>query len=858
MAEIKRLNYFTSQFLEEGDFLDEQHYMVDMRRRHNRTLHRWGVVEGLQVSKTAARQVSVTPGMAIDSDGREIVLPADPAPQPLDPSLAGTGTNVFITIAYREVNDPADAYTTAGVTGKFKRITERPDVKAQLSPPNDGSVVILARVVVDANGDVGAVDNTVRTAASSVMAPGTDLELRTLKWGNNSRLTIDQGGSIELGGDNSTKGTGSPYIDFHFNNKLEDFNARIINEADGRLTFQVPVVRTSAAVEVRGNATVSGLLRFADGAGTVYQDNWLGMASNIDGTTKWLHIGGITDQGERRITLQGSRIHASGNLGVGTAAPGARLTIQRDGTSSAAASAGKALFVSAVMGTGGTSDGGIEFRHDNLSQGIGFGYNTIYATGSNANQDLTIQSRGTGNVFLNPSQGNVSIGSSSAPDRNLTVRKSGQNTGVYANLKNDATEVLLGVDSTAVLSAMTASDLQIRTNNATRMVVQANTGNVGVGAGSPESKLHVKVAASSSAIGALTVDVDSFNTAANAQASYFLRVRDIGAGPSTPFYIRGDGAIGVGTDAPAAKLHIINVNQDANGNTLVLGPTDKANLRMGYNADYSWIQAHGSKPLLINSAGNTTMVGPVLMPALLGRLMVSGSGAEIGFLKRTLTTWPTTPAAGDRYLFYNQDGIARLWTEAVGNLVEFDTNGNVGTHKFPAAPKKATWGGGIHTWDLEAEGTIWSARGIDNNPHDLAENYLSDMDLAPGDVVCLDRDRDRIVPSERPNDVLLLGVISTEPGVLLNAMHGEEDSIPGMLPYPVALCGRVPCKVTDENGPIARGDLLTTSSRVGHAMKASPIRVEGVEVYRSGTIIGKALEPHKAGKGMIEVFVALR
>src|SRR5262249_41250205 len=40
----------------------------------------------------------------------------------------------------------------------------------------------------------------------------------------------------------------------------------------------------------------------------------------------------------------------------------------------------------------------IEFRHTNGSQGIGFGYNTIYATGSNANQDLNLSPRGTGKV----------------------------------------------------------------------------------------------------------------------------------------------------------------------------------------------------------------------------------------------------------------------------------------------------------------------------------------------------------------------------------------------------------------------------------------------------------------------------
>ena len=46
---------------------------------------------------------------------------------------------------------------------------------------------------------------------------------------------------------------------------------------------------------------------------------------------------------------------------------------------------------------------GIEFRHSNQSQGIGFGYNTIYATGyaSGGGQDLSLKAFGTGTVRLN-------------------------------------------------------------------------------------------------------------------------------------------------------------------------------------------------------------------------------------------------------------------------------------------------------------------------------------------------------------------------------------------------------------------------------------------------------------------------
>jgi hypothetical protein len=41
-------------------------------------------------------------------------------------------------------------------------------------------------------------------------------------------------------------------------------------------------------------------------------------------------------------------------------------------------------------------------------------------------------------------------------------------------------------------------------------------------------------------------------------------------------------------------------------------------------------------------------------------------------------------------------------------------------------------------------------------------------------------------------------------------------------------------------------------------MRASPVIVRGVRVYRTGTIVGKALEPLKNDKGVIKVLVTLR
>ena len=57
------------------------------------------------------------------------------------------------------------------------------------------------------------------------------------------------------------------------------------------------------------------------------------------------------------------------------------IRVQQGTTSNAATAGTKALFVSGNFGDGQSGNGGVEFRHDNLTQGVGIGYNTIYATG---------------------------------------------------------------------------------------------------------------------------------------------------------------------------------------------------------------------------------------------------------------------------------------------------------------------------------------------------------------------------------------------------------------------------------------------------------------------------------------------
>src|SRR2546423_684648 len=144
-SDIKRLNYYNSQFLVADDFLDEQYYHTQMRRFHNRSLHTWGIVEELEVKQVAAtNKVTVAPGIAIDRLGQEIVWTKESDAIALDGFDANS--QVYVTIRYDEEFEDKDTQST----NDYRRKAERPKVGASATPPADNAPdVVLAVVKLD-------------------------------------------------------------------------------------------------------------------------------------------------------------------------------------------------------------------------------------------------------------------------------------------------------------------------------------------------------------------------------------------------------------------------------------------------------------------------------------------------------------------------------------------------------------------------------------------------------------------------------------------------------------------------------------------------------------------------------------
>ena len=181
MPEIKRPNYFNSQFLQEKDFQDEQSYHIKMRRLLNQRLHNWGIASGLEVQRVNNSEISITPGFAIVREGQEIFLSNDPPPTNYNLSSFTGNAVVYLTIRYAEVLDNSDRNPT-GDTEKFVRRTERPNREAKPDvPPTDGSVMILAKVTLE-NGIISdrSIDLSVRSRPVTAVVSPTSINTNQL------------------------------------------------------------------------------------------------------------------------------------------------------------------------------------------------------------------------------------------------------------------------------------------------------------------------------------------------------------------------------------------------------------------------------------------------------------------------------------------------------------------------------------------------------------------------------------------------------------------------------------------------------------------------------------------------------
>lgn len=149
------------------------------------------------------------------------------------------------------------------------------------------------------------------------------------------------------------------------------------------------------------------------------------------------------------------------------------------------------------------------------------------------------------------------------------------------------------------------------------------------------------------------------------------------------------------------------------------------------------------------------------------------------------------------------------------------------------------------TGDVQVNGDIRLINADCAEDFDVCETEHTE----PGMVMVLGEEG-KLERSHTAYDKRVAGVVSGagdyKPGIVLD----RQES--GGARTPIALLGKVFCKVDAEYGAIEVGDLLTTSPTPGHAMKAAdPAR-------SPGAVIGKALRGLESGQGLIPLLIALQ
>ncbi|OGW40559.1 MAG: hypothetical protein A2010_10325 [Nitrospirae bacterium GWD2_57_9] len=121
-GQLERVRFFPRQLLTANDLQQEQGYLREKQRRHNRFLHGWGIVCGLDVKQPSASdpfKLTICSGYALSPQGDEIYVPAaaefdlsqrcagaeanaNPCDKKADASAALKEKKVYVAVKYAE------------------------------------------------------------------------------------------------------------------------------------------------------------------------------------------------------------------------------------------------------------------------------------------------------------------------------------------------------------------------------------------------------------------------------------------------------------------------------------------------------------------------------------------------------------------------------------------------------------------------------------------------------------------------------------------------------------------------------------------------------------------------------------
>jgi hypothetical protein len=189
--------------------------------------------------------------------------------------------------------------------------------------------------------------------------------------------------------------------------------------------------------------------------------------------------------------------------------------------------------------------------------------------------------------------------------------------------------------------------------------------------------------------------------------------------------------------------------------------------------------------------------------------------------------------------------------QAAGASTNEITTGDIQRNQFTV--QEETGGNSCFTWMSIGDYSGSMPDGSFAGGADLAEWYgTDDTTLQAGEIVAIDKSGDiKVVRSSTPQDSSAIGIIATQPSIVMGPESGltpgytdvSNPDAEAATAVEVALAGRVPVRVSLENGVIEPGDYLTTGSVPGVAVKA----------ISAGPTIGKAMEQFDGSSTIVAV-----
>ena len=348
-----------------------------------------------------------------------------------------------------------------------------------------------------------------------------------------------------------------------------------------------------------------------------------------------------------------------------------------------------------------------------------------------------------------------------------------------------------------------------------------STGNIGIGTITPQGKLDVS--------GSIVLNGNTKTQLSATEDTTVLKGGRIVLDLSPV----GGGQLQIGSNTNDDKIFLEGFSRDGNGHAsemLITGRFAK------------------SLPLFSVVANVTRLLGIVRIGESLGANFTLGpseASPNAGYIRfGDQTGWKL------HFGRSREKSAGPLNNGTTGVLMTIQDNGNVGIGTSEPREKLEVNGnilatGAVFQGDVEVTGDIRLTNA------DCAEDFdISGAEpVEPGTVMVLG-DEGTLTPSQQAYDKRAAGVLSGagdyKPGIVLDKQSSTHNR------QPIALLGKVYCKVDASHAAIAIGDLLTTSPTPGHAMRADdPSRA-------FGSVIGKALRPLRDGLGLIPVLIALQ